>query len=288
MNKRSLAALRRCEPAKRILIAASIVASGVILAPVAADAREFDKLTIAAGGYSVIRYDSTISFTETNAGVGVSISPRDTLGLDGEQTVFRLDGIYRFNANHAISLTWYRITSTATRTLLEDIEWIGNDGNSITIPVGTFVSSWLGYDIYKFGYLWSFYHSDKVELTAGAGLHYAQVGVDLNLNTSTTGLDARKADTNVPLPVLTLAMAYTVTPRFNWYAKMEAFAMAFNEWSGTYTDVQAGLEYRIHEHFGVGLGLGTNALRLQEESTRTRFNFDNRITGLYMYVSGHF
>ena len=45
-------------------------------------AEEEDKFEISAGGYSVFRCESSVSLTETNVGAGISISPRDTLGLD--------------------------------------------------------------------------------------------------------------------------------------------------------------------------------------------------------------
>ena len=100
----------------------ALVTSFVMLGSSPAMAQEDDKFVISAGAYSVLRYESAVSLTETNLGAGISISPRDTLGLDGEQTVFRLDGLYRFNSKHAMTFSWFRINADASKTLVDDIE----------------------------------------------------------------------------------------------------------------------------------------------------------------------
>ena len=116
-----------------------------------------DRFRVSAGAFSVFRYESTTSLTSARAGLGVGFSPQDTLGWDSSQTVLRLDARYRFNRTHSLNLSWYRISVDGARSLLEEIAWIDQDGNPITIPVGASVSSGLSYDIYKLGYLWTFY-----------------------------------------------------------------------------------------------------------------------------------
>jgi len=138
-----------------------------------------DKFRIAIGGYLISKYESSVSLTEPNLGAGISISPEDTLGLDSKQTVFRLDGYYRFNKNHAFSYSWYSISSSGNKLLSEEFTWLDETGTEINIPIGAQVDSTLKYDIFKLGYLWSFHHSEKVELTAGAGLHITRLSLDL-------------------------------------------------------------------------------------------------------------
>lgn len=251
-------------------------------------AQEHDKFEVAVGGYYVFTYDSEISLTETNAGVGVIFNPRDTLGLNGEQTVFRLDARYRFNTNHAMTFSWYRISADSSKTLVEDIEWIDGDGNTIVIPVGTNVASNLQYDIYKVGYLWSFYHTEKVELSAGAGLHMADIGVGLTVESGLSDTRLRTAQSNLPLPVLSFGLDYKVTPKFSWLLKTQLFALELSEWRGLYSDIQLGMEYQAFEHVGFGLGLGSNSLDVEREYDNLRFIFDNRVSGLHVFVSANF
>ena len=267
---------------------AALVASFVMLGTSPAMAQEDDKFYISAGAYSVLRYESAVSLTETNLGAGISISPRDTLGLDGEQTVFRLDGLYRFNANHAMTFSWFRINSDASKALADDIEWVDENGDTVIIPTGTSVNSSLGYDIYKLGYLWSFYRSDKVELAAGAGLHMAEVRFGLDVDSAIIGSELRTAKSNLPMPVLSFMLDYNVTPRFDWFLRTQLFALDLGEWRGVYSDIELGVKYQLFEHIGIGAGIGSNGLDVVREYDNSRFEFENRVAGLHFFVSANF
>jgi len=83
-------------------------------------------------------------------------------------------------------------------------------------------------------------------------------------------------------------LTYHVTPKFMWYIKSEAFAISIDDWSGTYTDSTLAMEYRAWKNVGLGLGLGTNALKIIEDTGDYKFQYDNRITGLNLYVAGYF
>jgi hypothetical protein len=247
-----------------------------------------DKFKIAIGGYAVGRYDSTMSLTEPTLGAGVSISPEDTLGLDLKQTVTRLDGYYRFTPKHALTYSWYNINSTGNKTIDEEFEWLDENGNSVTIPIGAQANTDLDYDIYKIGYLYSFYHNDKVELAAGAGLHITSISVALDVDTTSGPLDTKNIKSTVPLPVLSLGLTYHVTPKFMWYLKSEVFAISIDDWSGTYTDSTLAMEYRAWKNVGLGAGLGSNALKIIEETGDYKFQYENRISGLNLYVAAYF
>jgi len=248
-----------------------------------------DKFRIAIGGYGVPRYDSAVSLTDADLGGGIAINPSETLDLDSEQVVLRLDGHYRFNKKHALTYSWYNISSTGNKIIDEEISWTDPDNNQIVIPIGAKVTSSLDYDIFKLGYLWSFYHSDKVELAAGAGLHLTRVAFDLSADiTEPPDSGVKNVSTTVPLPVLSFGVSYFVTPKFHWYIKSEIFAISFDDWKGTYTDGTLGMEYRFWEHVGLGAGLNSNSLRIVQETSDYKFTYDNRISGLLFYVAGYF
>ena len=115
--------------------------------------KDLQRFRIAVGGYTLANNDSTISLTDTTLGAGVSIDPEDTLGVDMEQTVFKLDGNFRFNNKHMLTYSWYRISSDGSKRLDEEIDWEDEEGNAIVIPIGAQVDSVLKYDIFKVGYL---------------------------------------------------------------------------------------------------------------------------------------
>jgi hypothetical protein len=247
-----------------------------------------DQFRIALGGFAVVRYESLMSLTEPNLGAGISISPEDTLGLSSEQAVLRLEGYYRFTKKHAMTYSWYKISSDGSKFLEEEFEWLDENGDTITIPVGAKVDSTLSYDIFKLGYLWSFHHTDKVEMAAGVGLHMTRIEIGLRSDTTTSGVDARDVDTTLPLPVFSFAIVYHVTPKFAWHLKQEFFALKFDKWDGNYTDSTLGVEYRFFENVGLGVALSSNSLKVTENEDDYKFQYDNRISGLLVNVVAYF
>ena len=247
-----------------------------------------DKFKIVLGGYTLVRSDTTMSLTEPNTGAGISIDPRDTLGIETEKTVARLEGYYRFNEQHALTYSWYAISSDGTKTLADEINWVDENGDNITIPIGASVKASMDYDIFKLGYLWSFYHNDKIELSAGAGLHVTRVAIGIDTATTSSGIDAKKVSTTVPLPVLSFGLTYHVTPKYSWYLKSEAFYLEFEDWTGSYTDSMLGMEYRVWERLGLGVALASNALKVTEDTSDYEFTYGNRISGAFMYAAAYF
>jgi len=265
-----------------------LCAAMILLSFSGAHAQNTDKLKISAGGFSVFKYDSTISLTSKSAGLGVAFSPEDTLGWKGEQTVFRVDGRYRITDKHALNLSWYRISSDGEQAIQKEIEWLTRDGSQTTIPLGAGVRSSLNYDIYKFAYRWSFYRSDKVELSVGAGIHLTDILIDLEATVIGEPVSTSKADSLVPLPVVSFRIGYDVTPKLYWFMQTEVFAISVGDWDGTYSDLLLGLEYRPLQHFGFGVGLGSNSLKVVEDARKHTFDFDNRISGINLYITGYF
>lgn len=248
----------------------------------------FDRFKLSAGAFDIFRYDSTMSLTEKNSGLGVSFTPQDTLGWSSEQTLTRLDGLFRFSEKHALSLTWYSLSTSGNRSIQEDLDWVDINGDATVIPLGAGVSSRLGFDTYKLSYLWSFYHNDKVELSVSAGLHVTEVDLALTAEITNTGVAAEDADTTLPLPVLGFRMNYNITPKFSWYVRTEVFSLQFEEWDGSYSTAQLGMEYRAFDHVGFGLGVSSDAFLVTEEQKHTRFQFKNRLSGIHAFASVFF
>ncbi len=102
----------------------------------------------------------------SNAGIGGGINFSDTLGGEDSDTVPRVDILYRFNNKHAIDFTVFSIDRQGSTTLAVDLQ-IGDE----TFFASETLNSDIKYTLYRVGYNYSFYHSDKVELRLTAGLN---------------------------------------------------------------------------------------------------------------------
>ena len=181
-----------------------------------------------------------------------------------------------------MNFSYYKISSSASKVIGKEFEWNGE-----IIPVGATVKSALDYEILKLGYLWSFHHTNKIELGVGAGLHVTRV--DFDLRSSSTGGN-RDGDANVtaPLPVVSFALNYSVTPKFSWLLKTEVFGIKYGDVTGIYTDSSLVMEYRFVKNFGLGFGLGASSLEVDQDGSDENFSYKNRISGLLLYATFNF
>lgn len=255
-----------------------------------ADSLAMDEtFSISAGSYHVFRADTTLSLVSRNAGAGAAIRPADTLGLDLENTVLKVNGRYRFTPRSQVSVSWFKVDSDARRDLQSDVEWVAPNGDDITLAAGSRVDSSMDYEISKASYFYSFYHNEKVELMVGGGLHVSSFAIDIDVLSTPPGASstqqAESAATTLPLPTLGFGLNYRVTPRFHWFLRGDGFYLEFDEWKGLFTDLEVGAEYRLWKGLGVGAGLATNNLNVTETTSKYKFRYDNRLSGAHLYLS---
>ena len=192
-------------------------------------------------------------------------------------------------SNHGLTYSWYRIDSKGENSLDRPVEWVDEDGNAIVIPLGAQATSRLETDILKVGYLWSFHHSDKVEMGLGAGLHITRLAISLDASTTVPANSSiNNVDTTLPLPVVSFEIAYKITPKLHWYLKAEAFSLKFDDWSGHYRDNTLGLEYRVSKHVALGAGLSSYSLDIDEDDPTYKLRINTSTTGALIYLATYF
>ncbi|MDO3385367.1 DUF481 domain-containing protein [Gilvimarinus sp. SDUM040013] len=240
------------------------------------------------GAYLVDRFEGTMSVAERESGFGAAVRLNDTLDMEEDSSILKIDGRFHFNQNHSLTYSVYRIGSQGSVELNRDINWVNTAGDEITIPVGAQVDSDLTYTTAQIGYLWSFYKTDKVELNAGGGLHISQIEFAINGEGIYTGAQAEKIETTLPLPVASIGFRYNITENWRWFYNLSAFALSFDNLSGVYTDNRLGMDYFFTPNIGVGAGIGTNTIRLREDTANYKLEFENRMTGAFVQLVARF
>lgn len=206
-----------------------------------------DKWTIRAGAYIIDNADTSVAVFN-DVGIGGGINFTDTLGGEDSDTVPRLDVLYRFNKKHAIDFSVFSVDRQGSTTLTVDLD-IGNE----TFFASETLNSDIKYTLYRVGYNYSFYHSDKVELRLTAGLNITDY--ELKFETVSGGR-LEKADVSVPLPLFGLRMGYAITPK--WYVNYVAetfFIEIEDAFKGSLFSYELNTEYRLFKHFSLGAGV---------------------------------
>ena len=107
--------------------------------------------------------------------------------------------------------------------------------------------------MYKLGYGYSFYHSEKVELTITAGLNFTSYDFEFS---NDAGDKDESAGFTAPLPMFGLRMGYAITPKWSVNYVAEAFFIDFEDTvKGALINYELNTEYKLFKHFAIGAGL---------------------------------
>ena len=251
--------LSRYGVAAVLLALLSVSASSSALA----QSTDFDRFSISLGVFLTNR-DSKAQLDGQIPNSGTPVDLENDLGFDKSDTVFRLDGVFRFNEKHRIDFSAFDLSRSASKQIQKDIEWNGE-----LFPIDTVVDASLDLNIYKVAYTWSFLRRDKGYIGATAGLYVADVGTSLaaeSIGRSSSG------GVTAPLPVFGLRGQYDLAEKWSLRGSAEIFAIEYGDYSGSLYDVYAGLDYQLLERMAVGLGI--NSVKLNVGISKGNFDGD--------------
>jgi hypothetical protein len=208
-----------------------------------------DTWMIRAGAYIVDGSDTQFSVNSGTSVLGTVVDYKRDLGGETRDTIPRVDAYYRFNHRHRIDFTSFSIDREGVRSLSIDPPIvIGDDDFS-----GGTINSDIKYTLYKLGYGYSFYHSDKVELSITAGLNITSYDLEFS---NTLGDKSETAGFTAPLPVFGLRMGYAITPKWSVQYVAESFFIDFEDKiKGALLNFELSTEYRLFRNFAIGAGL---------------------------------
>jgi hypothetical protein len=242
-----------------------------------------DDFQLRLGGYFVADQDTDIRLS--HSGVGVTMNLQDTFEMDTQGQVFRLDGYYRFSPKHSIEVAWYAIHNSSSTT--KDFVWddlnISNKGH-----LNTFFNT----DIYKVNYVYSFYHSDQVELGLAAGLHITKIDIGFDGSYKSDGVDTNSKEevgVTAPLPIVGVRLNYKILPTLSVKYSVDYFFITFEGAAGSMSDAMLTLDYRVFDNFGLGIGYNSTRMRFKADvGDKGELKLNHDVSGGLIYATVNF
>ena len=267
----------------RFLFAVSAAVMFVLSSAVRAGAEEEtfpDRFGIRLGGYHIQNADTTMLLGANSLPLGAYIDFHDTLGGDQRSTVFRVDGFYRFNDNHALGFAWYNVSFVGSKVLDRDITW-----GDVTYPINSQVDSELKFNIYKLNYQYSIFHNEKVELGASIGLFVMHITAGI----SQSSIGETRQTVTAPLPVVGLFADYKFTPRFSIYYNYQLFNLDYEDkYKGSLSDFLLGLEYRLFRNVALGGAFNRFNMNIQAKGSNATLYCNTGWNGGMLYGAVYF
>jgi hypothetical protein len=243
-------------------VAAVAVALLLVLVPVSSHAADnttknypWERFSIQGGAFFAGLNNQVQVGTE---GAGVAVDLEQALGLDTQNTVFRLGTLYRIGETrrHRVDLDYLYFNRTATKTIGKEIVV-----DNVTLAVGTNVETTFNYQIIRAAYSYSFFQDDRMDLAASIGLFVMPIKFEM----SASGLGSKQGDFDftAPLPALGLRGDFAITPRWMLRTNLDFFYLEYQSFRGLLVDTRVAVEYNPWEHFGFGLGFENFRVKLE-------------------------
>lgn len=259
--------------AMAILVPLILIAQSASPAPV-----DGDRFSVSLG---VFLADQDIDATLNGAvDVGTEIDFENDLGFDPSDTVFRLDGYYRFSDRHRIDFSVFDLSRESRTQIAREIQW-----GDTTFLIDTVVGGDLDLRIYKAAYTYSFLQRDGGYLGGSLGLYTADVTVSLfeeNLGS------AERREITAPLPVIGLRGSHELADRWTLRASAEFFFIDYEGFEGELIDLYAGLDYSVLDNVAIGVGFNVVDLGLDVDRSDYRGSLDWQYDGALAFLKFSF
>ena len=132
-----------------------------------------NRFAIRIGGFLVQRFDTTVRLDSKQVPIGTVVDLEDSLQVDSDAQVARIDGYYRFNKKHRINFGWFSVNREGDAVVTQEIRWGDPEtGEEIIIEPGARVLSQYDFDVVNVSYSWSFLNTwryDRPEATSRKG-----------------------------------------------------------------------------------------------------------------------
>lgn len=244
----------------------------------AADSLDGDRFSLSLGVFITDR--NTDAEFDGSIDDGTNINFETDLGIDSSDTVFRVDGYYRFSERHRFDFSVFDLSRSASKQIVKDIQW----GDTL-FAIDTVVKTDNALSVYKAAYTYSFLNGEDGYLGATFGLYVADSKMRLeeeNLGSAEIG------QLTAPLPVIGLRGEYALSDRWSFRASGEFFFIEYENVDGSLVDFYAGIDYQVLDSLSVGLGI--NSVNINVDATDSTFNgaLDWRYSGALVFLKFNF
>ena len=234
---------------------------------------------IRLSSYLVRNADTDLTvLSEDNIGTGFSFV--DDLGGDEDVDLWRLDLFYRFDDQHRVEFSTFRIKRDGFSRLTIDLD-IGDQSYS----VGETVISEITYELVKLGYAWSFYRSEQAEFSFTTALNQTTYEFDYQL------VDGSSSDTSKasgPLPMLGFNLAYKINDKWSMHYLTEVLFYETDDVEGSIQNYELDFRYRWNESLVFGAGLARFSIDVDSEDDDWTGEIVDTHQGFLLFAGYHF
>jgi len=243
------------------------------------------RLDVNLGGY-VSKVNSTVKVGNEEHGIGLNIDLEKALDLENTSNIFRAEIGWSMGKKKRslLQLNYFSINRFSQKTIEVDLEY-----RDLTYYKGTTIRTHSEMNFYSLSYGYSFFKNENFNLGASFGVY----AVPMSVQISASGYGDESTTVIAPLPVFGIYSKFAFSEKFILIQSISIFYIEYENYEGSFTDLNIRLEYNAWKHLGFGLGI--NALNFEGSATEEvsenvsfKGTFGYNIKGALGYIKLYF
>jgi hypothetical protein len=241
-------------------------------------------------GGSYLTDFSTEAAVGAAGNLGTLVVAEEDLGIDAAQSMFRFEGLYRFNERHSLETGYWGVNRDGDKTLDKQIEF-----NGITYDLGATVTSGADVSYVRLGWRYSAVRSGRGEAGFAAGLSTFSLSFLLSgegtisdgMGGTETGMFLTEEEFVAPAPTIGMFVTFAMHPRLVLRAKADFLDVQVDDYEANLTETLIGLDWYFVKNVAVGVGTLTTRIEF-EDNGEDPLQAEYRQSGLLAYMSASF
>lgn len=232
-----------------------------------------DRFFIGVGAYAA-RSTTKIELS-TDSGVGASVDFEDALGLDNTKVTPQFLARWRFSDSWQLQVENFQLDRSASRTLLEDVDW----GDEV-FPAGTDVDTKYNVSVTRVSVGYSFFQRPDKEIGVALGFHLTNIDASI----SGSGGSEEGGAGLAPLPVISLYSQFALTDEWAVGMRADAFQIEYEAYDGKIISTGFDVTYQPWRHVGFGLGYRTLLIHGGVDAGSFEGDIDSTFSGAIAFI----
>ena len=226
--------------------------------------------------------NSSAQISRKSGAIGTTINLESAFNLPRSETLFRFNGIYRFNNFHSVEGYFYDLNRSGQNTPQDSIVF-----GKLVIPLKAYFTSHFRATLFGGKYRYSIQNSKSTEFSFSVGISFLYVDFGADVESSNQLEKEEKYNDLLFLPVFGFSNRVNISEDLIFRGNLDAFALDMKRYNGILVDFSFLLEYQFLKMFSLGLSYNAFVLDVKIDS-KEKVEINYNLKGFMFFAKAYF
>jgi hypothetical protein len=207
----------------------------------------------------------------------------EELKLKNRDQIFAAEALWNFERRWRLSVQYFHISESVSRTLENDIEW-----EDVVYEAGSSISAYTAFTLTRLFLGWEFLSEPHHTFGVGFGIQQMKIKASIEgfaiVDGGGSPFLSESVRTEAPMPSIGFWYNRVLGSRWAFAVRGDWLAVSINPYNGSIINTAAGFSYAFNKNFGAGLNYNYFELDAGIRDDNWRGHVDLRYHGPYISI----